>query len=569
MEPATQQQPDHEKIICPLSTSEVVERILQFIEAFTEIRYYTYQSVFAFRVIQSVLDNDGAIISALWSRQSGKTESIADMTIGLAIILPALAKEYPDDPRFQSFRKGFKAGIYAPVMDQATISFERMRSRATSEYGIAFLNDPEINVQVTTSRGDTLAFSNGSLIIARTASPDSQIEGKTHHFIVCEEAQKLSRAKVDKEIRPMLASTNGTTVKIGTAWVSRGGFHHTIQLNQQLYEETGVRNHYEFPYDLVIAEKQRAFEKDGNHAHLNYRKFVDHEIFRLGGIDNEEFKMNFRCLWQESRVIAVQVTAFTKAAIKTLEAGPRKGGFQVAGLDIGKVSDSTVLTIMDVDKSSPIINPFTLPDADEDKQVYYPKTILDWLELQGNFEGNVGQYNQLIEYLRYTSVVVLVIDATSIGDPVYERIKAMIGGSIECVPFKFSGMQKSYLYKYYLQELHAGRIRYAAGETTQQTIKYQKFQREHLDLDKVEHMGYAVCQAPDGGHDDYPDSGALACWGEKVSGSVFMPNIEVSSDAPVWGGGRRSTAGSSSSSGFGSTLAGAISGRAGRYGRRW
>lgn len=537
------------KRVCPMETRDIVDKIVQFIEAFRAVcpsvmtreayGLYTYQSLFARRIIESVLDQDGATITGLWARQSGKTECVAVVAVGMALLLPALAEAFPDDPRLSPFAGGFYVGIYAPVQEQAEISFSRMRETVNSDQAVQFMGDPELNVEVVTNRGNTLTFSNGSYILARTASPDSQIEGKTFHLIILEECQKILRTKVDKEISPMLVATNGTMVKIGTAWESRGGFHTSIQLNVDEHKKGGKRNHFEFPYDIVIAEKRRAFERDGKHFHLNYEKKVLKDKQEMGGESSIEFRMNYMCLWNESRVIAVRAEIFSspRVALADLERGLRRGRMQVAGLDIGKINDPTVLTIMDVDWDHPYVNPFKLAESDEDKQNYYMKTILDWLELSGSFEGHTGQYQQLVEYLEHTSVEVLVIDSTAMGDPVYERIEAMIGGMIMCVPYRFTGLTKSHLYKYYLSELHAGRIRYPAGPDTRTCFEYRKFQTEHLDLDKVEFGGYAVCQAPDGGHDDYPDSAALAAWGEKIAEDVIMPFIQVSA-APF--GGRRS-----------------------------
>lgn len=526
-------------LVCPLSTRDIVDRIVLFCEGLSDVKFYTYQSLFARRIVESVLENDGADITGLWARQCGKTETVADVGIGLAVILPVLAREFPDDKRFMPFAKGFWAGIYAPVQDQAQIAFTRMREKVNSPEGKAILEDEEIGVEVLTNRGDVLTFSNGSIIIAKTASPDTQIEGKTHHLVFLEEAQKLSRTKVEKEILPMLAFTNGSMVKIGTAWESRGGFHVSIQQNIDTYQAGGKRNHFEFPVDIVISEKRRMFELSGNPKHLNYEKFVDKELAKMGGRETDEFKMNFRCMWKESRVIAVSEHVFAEAADMSLEAGPRRYGVQVGGLDIGKIHDVTVLTSMLIHLDRPIRNYATIGDVNEDKQKYYPKTIVDWLELGGSFEGSNGQYNRLVEYLLQTSIQVLVIDCTAMGDPVFERIEYMIGGSIVCVPYRFTSLSKSLLYKYYLQELNSGRVRYAAGGATMTRPEWIKFRGEHLDLDKEEFGGYTLCRAPEGGHDDYPDSAALACWGEKVLEDVRMPEIEISSASDYGGGASR------------------------------
>lgn len=527
--------------ICTLSTRDLVDRVVQFCEVFSDTVLYTYQSLFVRRVVESVLENDGATITALWSRQSGKSSAVAVAGVGTAVLLPCLATAFPEDPRLMPYAKGFFLGIYAPIKDQATISFERMRDIVQSNKGRAILADPGIAVVVRANRGDTLSFSNGSVILARTASPETHIEGKTHHACILEETQDLLETKVTKEIRPMLSSTNGTMACIGTAGESRGGFHRSIQHNLDAHQEGGKRNHFEFPYDLVIAEKERAYERDRNPFHLRYQKFVDNEITRIGGTESDEFKMNFRCLWRDMRTIAFSKERMTLAAAPAREALVTRGGVQVAGLDVGKTNDPSVLTVLSVDREHPVINLSTLPGADEDKQIYYPKHILDWLEMEGSFEGVEGQYARLVEYLLETSVQVLVVDATALGNPVFERIEQMVGGTIVCVPFYFSLMNKGNLYKYYLQEFHAGRVSYPAGPVTRETrFEQPKFVREHLSLDKNKRGEYVVCEAPPGEHDDYPTSGALACWAEKLLDTILLPEIQVSSASPLGeGGGRR------------------------------
>jgi len=457
------------------------------------------------------------------------TECIADIVLALAVLLPILADAFPDDYRFHSFRKGFRAGIYAPKKEQAEISFARMRQRAESTHGAAVMADPEINVYLVVSRGDTLTFSNGSRIMARTASEQSSVEGETHDLLICEESQKLLRSKVDKELRPMLAATNGTEVHIGTAWYSRGGFHNTITDNVEIYKNGGPRNHFEFSYELVIREKQAAYDATGNTFHLNYAKFVKSTLKKLGGNkDNEEFKMNFRCLWQETRGIALMPSVIKRAALWHQEVAPQRFGFHVAGLDVGKVTDSSVLTIADVDIENPMDISVHMPGANKDKTVAYMKTFIGWLEMLGSFEGDTGQYNQLVEFLMYFNVHILAIDASSMGDPVAEHIQTLVGDDIMVIPYKFHTSSKSYLYKYYLQEWNAGRIKYAAGPETRETFEYTQFIAQHTDLDKEEKNGYVTCRAPEGQHDDFPDSGALACWCEKYIDQQKMPELEVS-----------------------------------------
>ena len=517
------------KEVCPLGTNDLADRILTFVQELTGIRFYAYQYIFVRRIVQSILTNDGDTITGLWSRQSGKTEALADLGFGLCVILPVLASSFPDDQRLASFRRGFRIGIFAHILEQATISFQRMRALSTRELTLEVMQDEEVNVRVEVNRGDTLTFSNGSMIQARSASPDSQIEGKTYELVMLEESQKLTQTKVDKEIRPMLAATNGTMVKIGTAWISRGGFHTSITQNIENWKQTGKRNHFEFPYDLVIAEKKAMFDKDADPFHLNYAKFVEKEIRRLGGVDSLEFKMNFRCLWNESRILAVNPEVLRNVQLTELEVGVFRGGFQVAGLDIGKIHDSTVLTVIDVDMENPVVNPLKVDGQDEDRQIYYRKRILDWLMLEGAFEGNTGQYETIVRYLAATNVKVLCVDTTGVGDPFAERLEAMLGDTIAVVPMTFSLPNKSKLYKYYLQELHAYRLFYPAGPVTRESIQFRRFVKENEELDRVQHGLHVTFQHPEGtdGHDDFPDSAALACWAEKVAPDSLMPELTV------------------------------------------
>ena len=521
--------PVEDLAICGLDTPDLIEMILQFTKALTGIKFYNYQYIFCRRIVESILENDGEEITGLWSRQSGKTESLADLGYGLCIILPALAKVFSDDPRLSSYKTGFWIGIYAPIASQAAISFSRMRALTTKPHTKEVMSDPEINVRVDVSRGDTVTFSNGSMIEAHSASPDSQIEGKTWHLVMLEESQKLTQQKVDKEIGPMLTSTNGTLVKIGTAWISKGGFHKSIQHNLDIWRQTGRRNHFEFPYDLVIAEKNKAYAEDKNPFHLKYEKWIAKQIKRLGGVDSIEFKMNFRCLWNESRLLAVNPETLKRAGLTELEMELGRGGFRVGGLDIGKINDSTVLTVMDVDYANPVVNNMVTDGQDEERQYYYKKCITDWYVTEGAFEGTDGQYETVANYIVESGIKVLVMDTTGNGDAFYERLDAMLGDNIQIIPFNFALPNKAKLYRYYLQELHAYRLFYPAGPLTQNSQAYKRFVQENEDLDRVQHGLHVTYQHPEGEgyHDDFPDSAALACWAEKLAPTLEMSEMKV------------------------------------------
>ena len=199
-----------------IPTSELVNRIFTFCELYSGKTLFPYQEQFSKRVIRSVLENDGEEITALFARQSGKSETIADTVGGLMIILPMLANMpmFADDRRLQMFRDGIWVGIFAPSQRQAQITYGRIKARIQSKSAMAVLEDPEFRLTFTTSNGQTVALSNGSFATAISASDGSNIEGESFKLIICEEAQDISNFKIQKSIHPMGAAYNATIVNL-------------------------------------------------------------------------------------------------------------------------------------------------------------------------------------------------------------------------------------------------------------------------------------------------------------------------------------------------------------------
>ena len=114
-----------------ISTTELVNMIYNFCEIYSGKVMYAYQTQFSKRIIRSVLENDGAEITALFSRQSGKTETVAITVGGLMIILPQLANMpmFADDSRLKMFKDGMWIGIFAPSLRQAQTTYGRLKAR--------------------------------------------------------------------------------------------------------------------------------------------------------------------------------------------------------------------------------------------------------------------------------------------------------------------------------------------------------------------------------------------------------------------------------------------------------
>ena len=518
-----------------ISTTELVNMIYNFCEIYSGKVMYAYQTQFSKRIIRSVLENDGAEITALFSRQSGKTETIAITVGGLMIILPEMAKMpmFADDQRLSMFKDGFWVGIFAPSQRQAQITYNRMKSRLQCKESIAVLEDPDFRLEFTTSNGQTVALSNGSFCTAISASDGSNIEGESFKFIICEECQDISNYKIRKSIHPMGAAYNATICKIGTATTFKGDFYEAINRNKKEYQDgkIRIRNHFEYNYKVVMKYNPK------------YAKYIEREKRSLGE-QSDEFRMSYNLEWIISRGMFVSIDKLEKTCgdkfLNRVESD--YVATHVAGIDVGGGSaknkneaDSTIITIVEVDWNNPVLMESSTNEETGEDIVYlaYNTYIKDWKEIKPEeAEDYEVQYQMIMEYLKNFNVAKIVIDATreaSLG----QRIRANVRS--EVILFTFSTVSKSEIYKHLQTEISTGRARFPMGEETQNSVEYKKFIEQLGDLQKGYSGSNLVVSHPQerGAHDDYPDSWALSVWGAKDAGQV--DNTETQNRNKVMG----------------------------------
>lgn len=518
-----------------ISTTELVDRIYNFCEVYSGRVMYKYQTQFSKRIIRSVLENDGAEITALFARQSGKTETIAITVGGLMIILPQLANMpmFADDPRLQMFKDGLWVGIFAPSQRQAQITYRRMKSRIQCKESMAILEDPDFRLEFSTSNGQTVALTNGSFVTAISASDGSNIEGESFKFIICEECQDISNYKIRKSIHPMGAAYNATICKIGTATTFKGDFYEAIQRNKKDYEEKKIkiRNHFEYNYKVVQKYNPK------------YAKYIEREKRSLGE-NSDEFRLSYNLEWIISRGMFVDIDQLEEDCGDVFldRVGRDLVANHTAGIDVGggsdkkkKDADSTVVTVVEVDWDNPVLMESSFNEETQEEEIYlaYNTYIKDWLKIGAEIaEDYEEQYAIIMDYLKHFRISKLVVDATresSLG----QRIRANVSYDVEL--FVFSTKSKSDLYKNLDKEINSGRAKFPRSPDTVQTKEYQEFIQQMGDLEK----GYSgsnlvVSHPPErGAHDDYADSWALALWGAREPGVV--DNTETKDRNRVFG----------------------------------
>lgn len=506
-----------------ISTLDLVDRIYTFCELYSGITLYPYQEQFGKRVIRSVLDNDGQDITALFSRQSGKSETISVIVGGLMIILPKLANMpmFAGDKRLEMFKDGFWVGIFAPSMRQAQITYNRMRARIQSKSAIAVLADPDFRLEFDTSNGQTVSLTNGSFATSISASDTSNIEGESFKFIICEECQDISNYKIRKSIEPMGSAYNSTIAKIGTPTTFKGDFYEAIQRNIRDFEsgEIKIKNHFEYNYKIVMKYNPQ------------YARAVEKAIKKYGE-DSDEFRMSYKLEWILQRSMFVEYESFISrnADLNAQRVSTDKSKDHIAGIDLGGINDDTVITIIEVDWEFPVVCESQYNEETGETETFeaYDTMIKDWLELFGN--DYEVQYHQITDYLKLFKLRRAIVDATR-ESSVAHRLRANM--PFEVVPFVFTSKSKSEMYKHLDTEIKSGRAKFPFSKEVKNNRECQKFLQQLQDLQKsYSGANLVVAHPPErNAHDDYPDSWALAVWGAMTPGETT--SVEVQNENPL------------------------------------
>jgi hypothetical protein len=480
-----------------------VARVVTFTEHLVGHDFFDYQRQISARIVESLVLNDGERITILQARQSGKTEVIANTLAACMILLPRLAKAFPDT--LGKFKNGVMVGAFAPVQDMSETIYGRIVDRLTSDRATELMLDPDIDDKVAAKGNVTKLKNCGSLVRRQTANPRAKIEGKSYHVVLLDEAQDADEFVVNKSIAPMLAFYNGTMVMTGTPGLFKGVFHKTIQQNKRRQTKRGSRqNHFEFNWKACARNNP------------NYGKFVRKEMLRLGE-DSDEFQLAYNLRW------LLDVGMFTTEAVLD-ELGDTsmevvRGWSRtpvVVGIDPAKHQDSTVVTVCWVGWDRP------------DEFGLYDVRVLNWLELPTGMDWE-EQYFRIVEFLQPYNVYKVGVDANGVGDAVAERLQRLMPRT-EVVPLQSDQATQSVRWKHLMTLMERRMVGWPAHAKTRRLKTYKRFRQQMEDLEKVYKGPNMLAAAPDesDAHDDYPDSLAMAAVLTKEGWE--LPEVEVTNN---------------------------------------
>jgi hypothetical protein len=500
----TEEEPDDDEF-SPEFIKGLVDKIIEFNNVFVGHGLHRYQDAFSRRIVESVLINDGEEITALAARQSGKTETVADIVATLMVLLPRLAKIYP--ALLGRFKDGFWVGMFAPVEGQVETLFSRTVSRLTSDRAKEIMLDPEIDDKPARKGGvvkSIVLANSGSFVSMMTANPRAKIESRTFHLVVIDECQEADDFVVSKSIAPMLAYHAGTMIKTGTPTTKKNNFYRSIQLNKRRHtaKKGSRQNHFQWDWKEVAK------------VNTNYERFIRKEMLRIGE-DSDEFQMSYNCRWILERGM------FTSQAMMD-ELGDTSMGFVrnwaktpvVVGIDPARKTDSTVVTVLWVDWDRP------------DEFGYYDHRVLNWLEMQG--DDWEEQYAKIVDFLSNYNVLSVAVDANGVGDAVAQRLRLLLPRA-EVHSITSSAPEQSRRFKHLSTLMERRLMGWPAHANVRRTRLWRKFQQQMLDAEKrYKGVNFTVA-APDEAwaHDDFVDSLALAA---VLTSDLSMPTVEVSSN---------------------------------------
>lgn len=483
--------------------NRIIDKIMQFMVVLVGHDLHSYQKPLARRIIESIVINDGEEITALASRQSGKTETVSDTLATLMVILPLLAKLYPD--LLGKFKDGLWVGMFAPTESQAETLFSRTVTRLTSERALEVLGDPEIDDETKRVGGVTRMIKltkSGSTLTMMTANPRAKIESKSFHVTVIDECQEADDFIVSKSISPMLAYYAGTMIKTGTPTTSKNNFYKSIQLNKRRATARGARqNHFQWDW------------RDVAKVNDNYAKFIKKEMLRIGE-DSDEFQMSYNCKWLLERGMFVTQSLMdelgdtSQELVKMWHKTP-----VVVGIDPARKMDSTIVTVVWVDWDRP------------DEFGYFDHRVLNWLELQG--DDWEEQYFQIVNFLSNYDVLAIGVDANGVGDAVAQRLKVLMPRA-EVVALTSSPTEQSKRFKHLQALIQRRMLGFPAHAKTRRLRIWKRFVQQMTDAEIQYKGANFMVSAPDEAHahDDFVDSLAIAC---SLTVDLVMPEVSVTS----------------------------------------
>ena len=429
----------------------------------------------------------------MFCRQSGKTETIVRTVEVLLIYFCAM------------FGRPIRIGIFAPQREQAKTDFDRLKKAlerpvVMNEFGLTFPESNQTTLNVFCRNANGESEENGYCYVFPITA-NSHPESKTLDMAIYEEAQKIDDEERENKVDPMLASTNGAKIFVGTE-----GYKMRYFLRLMDEAEASGGRYVKADYHQIILEKRSLYRATGDEKHLNYEKYMAKEIKK--GEDRPSFKVQYALIRQSEIGTFANRGMLRNIFVNEPFYYDGKVGRHLVGIDYAKSTDKTVASIGRIVRR-------TKTDENGNEVVYEALQFINALEFRGTDYDD--QIEQIIDTLEKFEVEGIANDSTGVGDPVVDfLVKKTHIRPIYRVAFTLKS--KDIMYRLLEKMIRNGTFLLPDPESDKLNEAEKRVMTtlisEVLELE-VEYKGqneqFRSVSHPDkdGAHDDYPDSLAL------------------------------------------------------------
>ncbi|MDQ3856533.1 MAG: hypothetical protein M3281_09100, partial [Chloroflexota bacterium] len=338
-------------------------------------------------------------------------------------------------------RRGGSIVVVSPTLQpQGMISHARLLDR---------LHNPLTGGAVL-SRGHLVSLDRARCSFVSSA-PGANARGETASLLlVCNEAQDVPPDRWDSVFDPMAASTNATTVFMGTVWTSRTLLARQMRYLQELEAEDGRRRVFKAAWDRVAQDvpaygervQARIRQLGRNHPFVRTEYFLE-ELSGEGGLFPSAVRARMR---GDHPARQLSEAGKTYALLVDVGGEEHDRGADLTEEALGSRRDATALTVVEVDTS-------TLADPTVLAPTYRVVSRRTWT--------GAGQPELLREIVhlatRVWEVKRVVVDATGVGAGLAAFLSRALGpGAV--IPFVFTRASKSELGWSFLHLCSSGRF---------------------------------------------------------------------------------------------------------------
>ncbi len=423
-----------------------------------------------FDLVDSMFMNRHTV--GVFSRQSGKTFGVAGGKGHDLVLVP-----------------GKNIGLYAPTQNQAiNVGFGTLMG--------LFQSQPILYRQISeVKKSGYLKMNNGNEFRAHTANKDSNIRGFSPTDIWCDESQDINDETYHADILGSGGAVKGITASGGRDKAIYTSIVETLTPKGRNHAFKTVRPLPQITYatlkngkiDIPGAVVRNMLAPSG--AYVVWQPFWESPIIDLEWLDQRRqvmapslFQQEYACAFNSNDGFAFNIDHVYRAAkIEQRVFKPLHNSVYVAGVDLGRNQDHTVMTVLRV------------YDNNWREMVFHNQWDLreDWRMIFADILQYLGEWNPKLT----------LVDETGIGDPIYSEV------------FKRSRFTtQGWIYN---QERKNEIIRDVEKDLEHEALGLWDLEDlvwQLRDLPMViSESGRPKYPKPDGGHDDRVQSLALAC----------------------------------------------------------